>query len=56
MIILLTTQNCWKTYQIHIKSEFLNGVLEEKVCVEQPPDYDKQGEEDKVYRLKKGFI
>jgi hypothetical protein len=34
-------------------STFLNGNLEEEVCVEQPQGYEVPGKEDTVYRLKK---
>ena len=37
------------------KSAFLNGVLEEKVYLEQPPRYMKIGEEKKVLKLKKAL-
>ena len=33
-------------------STFLNGSLEEQVYVRQPPRYEIDGQEDKVYRLK----
>jgi Reverse transcriptase (RNA-dependent DNA polymerase) len=38
-----------------VKSEFLNGVLEEDVYIEQPPGYMKVGEEKKVLKLKKAL-
>ena len=34
-------------------SAFLNGSFEEEVYVRQPPGYEVDGKEDKVYRLKK---
>eukprot|EP00253_Pinus_taeda_P019402 PITA_19402 len=36
-----------------VKSTLLNGVLKEEVYVVQPPDYEVEGQEDKVYRLRK---
>jgi len=33
----------------------LNGVLEEEIYVEQPDGFVVQGEENKVYKLKKLF-
>ena len=36
-----------------VMSAFLNGSLEEQVYVKQPLGYETDGQEDKVYRLKK---
>ena len=33
MIISLVAQNNWRIYQIHVKSAFLNEVLNEKIYV-----------------------
>ena len=38
------------------KSVFLNEELKEEVYVAQPEGYVAKGEEDKVYKWKKGFI
>ena len=38
-----------------VKSTFLNGNLEEEVCVEQPQGYEVPGQENKEYRLKKAL-
>eukprot|EP00253_Pinus_taeda_P031280 PITA_31280 len=38
-----------------VKLTFLNGVLMEEVYIEQPPGYEKKGQEHKVCRLKKAL-
>jgi hypothetical protein len=55
MIISLTTQNKWKIYQMDVKSAFLNGILEEKIYVEQHMGYVIKGEEEKILKLKKAL-
>ena len=55
MIIALAARNSWSVYQLDVKSDFLHGDLNEAVFVEQPQDYEKKGEEYKVYKLKKAL-
>ena len=38
-----------------VKSAFLNGVIEEKVYVKQPPGFDDLKHPDHVYKLKKSL-
>jgi len=45
----------WSIFQIDVKSAFLNGVLEEKVYIEQPPEYMKIEKVKKVLKLKKAL-
>eukprot|EP00253_Pinus_taeda_P011023 PITA_11023 len=52
---VIITQHKWKVYQMDVKSVFLNGVLKEEVYVTQPPGYEVEGQEDKVYRLRKSL-
>lgn len=54
-LIALAAKNNWKLYQLDVKSSFLNGVLEEKVYVDQPDGFIVQGVEDKVYKLHKAL-
>ncbi|KAK7379716.1 hypothetical protein VNO78_34406 [Psophocarpus tetragonolobus] len=42
-------------FQIDVKKEFLKGVLEEEIYIEQPPGYMKSGEKNKVVKLKKAL-
>eukprot|EP00253_Pinus_taeda_P028924 PITA_28924 len=55
VVLSITAQNKWKVYQMDVKSAFLNGVLMEEVYIEQPPGYEKKGQEHKVCRLKKAL-
>jgi len=54
-LIALTTQKGWSTYQLDVKSAFLNGVLEEEIYIEQLPGFVVKGQEAKVLRLKKAL-
>ena len=54
-VLPITTQHKWKVYQMDVKSTFLNGVLMEEVYVEQPLGYEKEGQENKFFRLKKAL-
>ena len=49
----MAAQKNWRIYQLDIKSAFLNGFLQEEIYVEQPQGFIKDGEENKVYLLKK---
>ena len=55
MLLALTAQKGWKTYQLDVKSTFLNGYLQEEIYVEQPEGFQVNGQEEKVYLLKKAL-
>ncbi|KAJ4790458.1 reverse transcriptase [Rhynchospora pubera] len=55
LLISLAAQNKWNIYQMDVKSAFFNGVLEEEVYIDQPPGYIKEGQEEKVLKLKKAL-
>ena len=55
LLISQAAQFRWQIFQMDVKSAFLNGVLEEKIYIEQSPGYVKIGEEKKVLKLKKAF-
>ena len=39
-----------------VKSTFLNGTLEEEVYIKQPLGYVKEGQSEKVYKLKRLYM
>jgi hypothetical protein len=43
----------FKLYQIDMKSDFLNGVIQEEVYVRQPPGFESPKYLDRVYKLSK---
>ena len=54
-VLTTTAQNKWKVCQMDVKSTFFNGILEEEIYVQQPPRYEVECNEYKVYRLKKSL-
>ena len=55
LLLALPAQKGWVVYQMHVKSTFLNGYLEEEIYIEQLEGFEVQGHEDKVYRLRKAL-
>lgn len=53
LIISMTVTHNWPLHHLDIKNAFLRGDLKEEVYMEQPPDFDAQGEYEKVRRLRK---
>eukprot|EP00253_Pinus_taeda_P032739 PITA_32739 len=54
-VVAIVAQHKWTIYQMDLKLAFLNGALKEEVYVAQPPGYEIEGQEDKVYRLNKAL-
>ena len=44
-----------KVYHLDVKSAFLNGILPEEICVQQPEGFEVTEHEHKVYKLHKAF-
>jgi hypothetical protein len=53
MVLAIVAHNKWCMYQMDVKYAFLNGFMKEEVYVKQPPRYEIDGQEGKIYRLKK---
>ena len=54
-ILALAAHKGLCVFQLDVKSAFLHGELNEAVFIDQPQGYEKQGEEHRVYRLKKAL-
>lgn len=54
-IIAIATTKGWKLHQMDVKIAFLNGVIEEKVYIEQPDGFEIRGKESHVCKLKKAL-
>jgi len=55
LVVALANGKGWPMFQLDVKSAFLNGPLEEEVYVTQPPGFEIEGSEKKVYRLRKAL-
>lgn len=45
----------WEVHHLDVKTAFVHGELKETVYVTQPEGFEKRGEENKVYKLKKAL-
>jgi hypothetical protein len=45
----------FKLYQMDVKSDILNGVIQEEVYVRQPPSFESPKYPDRVYKLSKAL-
>ena len=45
----------WKVHQMDVKTDFLNGVVEQEVYVEQPIGFETHDRENHVCKLKKAL-
>ena len=53
MFLAYASHKKFKVYQMDVKSTFLNGYLEEEVCMEQREGFQLTDNPDYVYKLKK---
>jgi hypothetical protein len=49
------TYHGFKLYRMDVKSDFLNGPINEEVYVEQPPDFEDSEYPNHVYKLSKAL-
>ncbi|KAL4387529.1 hypothetical protein GQ457_09G029200 [Hibiscus cannabinus] len=56
LLLALAAQIGWKIHQLDVKSAFLNGFFKEEIYIEQPQGFVVEGNEAKVYRLKKLYM
>ena len=45
----------FKLFQMDVKSEFLNGIVNEKIYVSQPPGFEDHKHPNHVYKIKKAL-
>jgi hypothetical protein len=55
IFVVFSVAKGFNLYQMHVKSAFLNGFLEEEVYVRQPPGFESVEFPHKVYRLRKAW-
>jgi hypothetical protein len=54
-IISLDTSMGWNIHQMDVKTTFLNGAIEEEVCIEQPQGFEVHSKDTHICRLKKSL-
>ena len=55
LLLALSALEDWEIEVLDVKSAFLYGNLDEELYMEQPEGFVKQGQERKVYCLKKAL-
>ena len=54
-ILALASNMKWKLHQMDVKMEFLNGLIEEEVYIEQPQGFETNDQKTYVCRLRKAL-
>jgi len=54
-VISLVAKMGWLIHQMNVMTTFLNGVIEEEVCIEQPEGFEVYGRESHLCRLKRAL-
>jgi hypothetical protein len=55
ILLSFTASNGFKLYQMDVKSDFLNGVIQEEVFVRQPLGFENPKYPNRVYKLLKAL-
>jgi hypothetical protein len=55
MLLAYAAHHYFKLYQMDVKSEFLNGPIQELVYIEQPPGFEDPKFPNHVYKLQKAL-
>jgi hypothetical protein len=55
VVISLETKMGWQIHHMDVKMDFLNGVIEEEVYIEQQEGFEVYGRESHVCRLKRAL-
>jgi hypothetical protein len=55
VLLALATSHNLIIHQMDVKIDFLNGELEEEICMEQPDGFVVEGQEGKVCKLLKSL-
>ena len=53
LLISFAVNNSITLYQMDVKSEFLNGYIDEEVYVHQPPGFENSKHKEYIFKLKK---
>jgi hypothetical protein len=53
ILLAFAASKGFKLYQMDVKSDFLNGVIQEEVYVRQPPGFESPKYPDRVYKFSK---
>jgi hypothetical protein len=55
ILLAFVASKGFKLYQMDVKTTFLNGVIQEKVYVRQPPGFESSKYPDRVYKFSKAL-
>jgi len=56
LLLALVAHLDLESFQMDVKTVFLNGNLEEEIYMDQPIGFVSKGQEDKVCRLKRSYM